>query len=585
MRSKSFGSMLAVLFWLLIFTPVSFMDFQKQNAYAKDSDVGEAVKLFKAGDKEQAKSLFLKAASESPENPVANYYLGVIYLEANDKRGAAAQWKEYIKKDPSTERSLMIQKNLTQLEIDIAKENAKNAVKNEAALMAEAPVPNSLAITYYTNNTNQNSAEYAALSKGMTAMLITDLSKVKGLQMVERAQIQALMDEIKLGMAGFTEKGKAPQVGKLLKAEHVAGGNYTREFNFNSSETGELVRMDSSVVSTANSKEVAAGSIRGNINDFWDMEKKVAVGILTGLGYAKKSIPDDVYKIHTTNFEAFKEYSTALDKVDSGDLASARKSFENAVKLDPGFGVASNALNTLPSAFVTTSDMAASANAAGWTPPPPARSNEPQAARPQRPLQAAQPQARSTVEEPKAPDVHDDRSKKYNTNIVGLPGVGVFIDNGNRVTDLGALVGLGINADVGYGYWPSLLVGLSYGGSSTGQKSYGNYQEDINLSEYDLGVRYYLGHEVFQPYVSVGVASISITDKISCGGGWCSGTTKAGTTTDTVTGTLLNAGLLWHPSPTKGVNIGVDLKVVTGASYRNLKADYAQLKFLFGYGW
>ena len=339
----------------MIFPPASFLEIQARNAWAKDSDVEEAVKLFKSGDKWPAKNLFLKAAADSPENSVINYYLGVIYLEEGNKEDAVKQWKEYVRKDASSENSLAIRKNLTQLEIELAKENAKKAVANEAALMAEAPVPNSLAVTYYTN---LGSSEYAPLSKGMTAMLITDLSKVQGLQLVERAQVQALMDEMKLGMAGFTDTKQAPKVGKLLKAEHVAGGNYADE------ESNQM-RMTSSIFATKTSSELSSGSVKGSVDEFWDLEKKVAVGILTSLGYTKDSIPEDVYKVHTKDIGAFTEYSKGLDHLDKGDLNRARKSFQNAVKLDPDFDLAGFALIALPMAFIATSMMASSAAAAG----------------------------------------------------------------------------------------------------------------------------------------------------------------------------------------------------------------------------
>jgi curli biogenesis system outer membrane secretion channel CsgG len=56
-------------------------------------------------------------------------------------------------------------------------------------------------------------------------MLITDLSEVKGLQIVERIKLQALVEEMGLGASGLVEANTAPRVGKLLGAQWLIGGD------------------------------------------------------------------------------------------------------------------------------------------------------------------------------------------------------------------------------------------------------------------------------------------------------------------------------------------------------------------------
>ena len=70
---------------------------------------------------------------------------------------------------------------------------ARKAVEGERELKAP-PGRNTLAVLYFKNQTGQ--PEIDPLQKGIALLLITDLSKVKSLQVVERAQLQALVEEL-----------------------------------------------------------------------------------------------------------------------------------------------------------------------------------------------------------------------------------------------------------------------------------------------------------------------------------------------------------------------------------------------------
>ena len=76
-------------------------------------------------------------------------------------------------------------------------------------------IPDStLAILYFNNQGDKRGLD--PLQKGITDMLITDLSKVPGLKVVERVRMQKMMDEMKLNMAGLTSETTAPRLGKLF---------------------------------------------------------------------------------------------------------------------------------------------------------------------------------------------------------------------------------------------------------------------------------------------------------------------------------------------------------------------------------
>ncbi len=102
---------------------------------------------------------------------------------------------------------------------------AKKMIQEEKTLES-VEARNTLAVLYFKNQTQQK--ELDPLQKGIALMLITDLSKIKNLQVVERVQLQALAEELGLGTSGLVEASTAPRVGKLLRARWLLGGDIFR---------------------------------------------------------------------------------------------------------------------------------------------------------------------------------------------------------------------------------------------------------------------------------------------------------------------------------------------------------------------
>jgi Tfp pilus assembly protein PilF len=348
------------IIWLLVFlmTFPSFIlpAYLPSRAYAASQvNVDQAIQTFEAGSKQDAKWMFLEAKTSHPDDSAVNYYLGIIYLEEGDKQAAVDEWRQYVEKDPYGENATKIRKNLTILQKQIAKEYAREMVANESVLSGLSPEPNSLAVLYFKN---LGSAELDPIQKGMTAMLITDLSQVDGLKIVERVRLQSLIDEMQLGAAGYVDDAAAPRIGRLLKAEKIVNGNYA-------DESMKSLNIQSLVTETDGNQEVGSALAKGMVDEFWKLEKTLANHILIILGYGKEEIPAAVQKIHTKNYKAFEYYCVGLDYLDKEDLPKARDSFNNALKEDPGFDLAETMLIATPIAILAISVMISNASSAG----------------------------------------------------------------------------------------------------------------------------------------------------------------------------------------------------------------------------
>ena len=81
-----------------------------------------------------------------------------------------------------------------------------------ASLDAHAAPPKRVAILYFDNNTKDGDLDL--LRKGMADMLITDLSGVDGMTVVEREKLEALLAELKLQRSKYFDAKTAVKLGR-----------------------------------------------------------------------------------------------------------------------------------------------------------------------------------------------------------------------------------------------------------------------------------------------------------------------------------------------------------------------------------
>ena len=88
------------------------------------------------------------------------------------------------------------------------------AIATTSATAVAAPAADKATVTvlYFDNDTGDASLTY--LGKGLADMMITDLSAVAALQVVERDKLEALLKELKLQGTKYFDPGTAQQIGK-----------------------------------------------------------------------------------------------------------------------------------------------------------------------------------------------------------------------------------------------------------------------------------------------------------------------------------------------------------------------------------
>jgi hypothetical protein len=169
-----------------------------------------------------AKASLITLRSESPGEPVIVYYLGLIALQQQRNDDALRDLQQYAKEDPEGAKERDIAKLLTVLTSSELQREVQRAVSQEKDLSAQPPEPGSIAIQTFAN---QNAPDAAVLAKGIAAMVISDLTKVPGLKVLEREKVQKISDELHLNATDLVAPDSAVRLGRLMRAERVVVGN------------------------------------------------------------------------------------------------------------------------------------------------------------------------------------------------------------------------------------------------------------------------------------------------------------------------------------------------------------------------
>lgn len=186
-------------------------------------DIRTAMNSYKAAQYDDARVRLQQVLEQSPTEKIVPYYLGLIALELKDNDVALKHLQQYVRLDPDTARERGVNELVTLLLTNQLQAEVSQALIDEKKLSNEKPEPNSVAVQAFTNRGDPG---YAALAKGIAAMVITDLSKVPGLKILERQKVQKLLDEVRLSASGLTSEESQVRAGRLMKAEKVVVGTF-----------------------------------------------------------------------------------------------------------------------------------------------------------------------------------------------------------------------------------------------------------------------------------------------------------------------------------------------------------------------
>ena len=215
-----------------------------------------------------------------------------------------------------------------------------NIVKdlNENTLDVESK---KLAIIYFDNTSEE--PRLNKLKKGLAGMLISDLSNVNMIDIVERDKIQEILNEQKLNNSEKFDQNSASQVGKLLGAEMILTGAYFEMFG--------SFRIDARFIDVETGKILKSEGVDGKSSNFFKLEKQLIWKIIKNLEITlsdkeRKAI-EERQKNQNISYEDALLFSQALEEIDLGNNVEAINLLERVLANNPKFKTALDELNKL----------------------------------------------------------------------------------------------------------------------------------------------------------------------------------------------------------------------------------------------
>ena len=322
---------------------------------------------YAAGRFADARRTAARTLELQPANDGARVYLGLSYEGLAQFDSARATYTRLLAARPSKAVRRLLAGRLAMMTRAELVWAARQAIARESLLAQTPPSPNTVAVMPFQYVGSDSAIR--PLERGLAALVVTDLSRVGQLRVVERARLQALLDELRLAHSDRLDPATGARSGRLVRAAEVVQGQF-------SSGPDSRLRIDASVVRAADAQVTATGSNADKLQALFDIEKGVVFQLLDRLGITLT--PGERTAISerpTHDVTAFLLYSRGLEAADRGDFAAAAASFSAAAARDPGFAAASQqaaASQAAQTAAATPpAEIAAAAGAGSVTPETP----------------------------------------------------------------------------------------------------------------------------------------------------------------------------------------------------------------------
>ena len=214
--------------------------------------------------------------------------------------------------------------------------------ENTGSAAIERPDPGiqTIAILDFKNRLiGDDMKKYDPLEGGFADLLISQLSGLVNLKVVERERIAWILQEIGLeNDPGKFDQATAVRVGKQLGVNAVLFGSY---IGF----PGKM-KLSTRLVKVETSEILATEVVSGDVEDFDELTARLGANIAKKINVSvtEKAVLD---KSPTKSLDAMLLYADGVTLYEKGDYKSAFSKFQQAMELDPTFEKARKRIESL----------------------------------------------------------------------------------------------------------------------------------------------------------------------------------------------------------------------------------------------
>ena len=171
-----------------------------------------------------------------------------------------------------------------------------------------------------------------ALGPGLASMTLGELTAYPSVRVVERSQLQQILQEQNLGREGRVDPGSLSRIGKLVGARYMVTGQLTDIH-------GDL-RLDIELFNTETSEVVKAAHLRGKMDQIFDLVPRLAQQVIhdASLPPLERHAMEEFRQGHQAPpTAAVMAYSRAVLYADRGDKDRAVEQYRRALHEFPNY--------------------------------------------------------------------------------------------------------------------------------------------------------------------------------------------------------------------------------------------------------
>jgi TolB-like protein len=290
------------------------------------------ISYYKAGRYDEARTALTTASRLDSSDGTTALYLGLTAEELGDLAAAKRAYSTYLSVGRTSRVRSQLQSRLATLTRREIAEDAKRAVQQEHTLGTSAGSPKTVAVLPLRFTGSDSSLR--PIGRGLAELLTTDLARSAQLTVVERARIQAVLDELALQQSGQTDATTNVRAGRVLRAGRLVQGSILQL-------DASRLRVDAAVVDVPTTRIAGVAQESDELEQLLALEKRIALELFDELGVTLTVAERNAIEQRPTrSLAAFLSYSRGLTAEDERRYDDASRFYRDAMRLDPGFGAA-----------------------------------------------------------------------------------------------------------------------------------------------------------------------------------------------------------------------------------------------------
>ena len=300
---------------------------------SEDARVQLAAAYRANGRPADAVTLLEPVVRDDPEDPSTLFLLAMSYEGTGRLTDARRTYESYLASNGPASLNRRAESRLARIERSELEKTVRDAIASERSVGAATIDTRSVGIFPFVFSGSDPDLE--PLGKAVAELLTADLSQTDRLRVLERAQMQFLLDELTLPATSAVDPATAARAGRILGAGQLVQGRIDG--------TASALRIQSILARVNATRDSTEAPIveNGPVSAIFDVEKRLALSIYSGIGIQLTVAERErVLQRHTDNVQALLAFGLGLEADDGGRWGDAMGRFEAALEFDGGFTLA-----------------------------------------------------------------------------------------------------------------------------------------------------------------------------------------------------------------------------------------------------